>query len=355
MQKSPSRALLLLLAAASACASAPKVRKEVVWPSPPDKARIKFVTAIAHEGDLEAGGWTGFKRGLFGGGPSVRVLHPMGLALTRDGQKLFVADLRGSQVLSIDLAAKRMSRFADDEMWQHPSGIAVDASGNVYVSDAKAQRVHGFDAKGTRLWSIGSEIERPTGMVVDDERKILYVTDSGRQESDNHRVFAVNFQGKIMREVGRGRGDGDGQFNFPSYLALDAKGNLFVSDTLNFRIQVFDPEGNFVRTVGQQGTTPGTLGRIKGLAFDAYGDLYVADAEHSVVQIFNPRFEPLMYFGGRAQLLEFFDLPSAIAIDRKRNRIYVANEMTARINVYDLINTTEEDVLAPLEGGQGLK
>jgi hypothetical protein len=52
---------------------------------------------------------------------------------------------------------------------------------------------------------------------------------------------------------------------------------------------------------------------------------------------------PLMFFGGYAQKLEYFDVPSGIAIDPRRNRIYVCNEFVARINVYELINTTADD------------
>jgi DNA-binding beta-propeller fold protein YncE len=61
------------------------------------------------------------------------------------------------------------------------------------------------------------------------------------------------------------------------------------------------------------------------------------------VQLFNSRFQPLMFFGGYAQKLEYFDIPSGIAIDPRTNRIYVCNEFIARVNVYELVNTAAED------------
>jgi sugar lactone lactonase YvrE len=188
-------------------------------------------------------------------------------------------------------------------------------------------------------------MERPTGLAIDRARGILYVADTSRVTSENHRIFAYTLEGRLVREIGHGRGAEEGQFNFPSYLALDEAGNLYVNDAMNFRIQVFDPEGKLLRSYGETGDTIGSLARTKGLAFDSFGNLYVADGEHSVVQIFNKDFQALMYFGGKAAIVEHFDIPSAIAIDRRRNRIYVANEIQARINVYDLVNTTASDSL----------
>jgi len=119
---------------------------------------------------------------------------------------------------------------------------------------------------------------------------------------------------------------------------------------MNFRIQVFDRDGNFLMKYGEHGDSPGSFARIKGLAFDSFGNLYVADGQHSVVQIFNRDFDPLLFFGGFAPVLEYFDIPSCVAIDPRINRIYVCNEHNARVNVYDLLNTSAEDSQRPRDG-----
>ena len=116
-----------------------------------------------------------------------------------------------------------------------------------------------------------------------------------------------------------------------------------MADTLNFRIQVFDPEGRYRGQHGEAGSTPGYFSKLKGLAFDGFGNLYAVDGDHSVVQVFNSRFEPLMWFGGFSNALEYFDIPSCIAIDPRSNRIYVCNEHYGRVNVYELLNTTAAD------------
>jgi DNA-binding beta-propeller fold protein YncE len=346
--------LLLAAALGAACASAPKQKPPVFWPDPPEVARIRFVTSFRTSEDLEESGWSKFKRGLLGGGSAeTGVTHPMGLALSDDGQRLYIADLRGSQVLVADFAKKTVERFAREEAFPFPFNVALDGQENVYVADSMARVVSVFSREGKRLRTFGQKegLERPTGIVIDRKRGLAYVADTSHSDSGNHRVFAYTLEGNAVREIGRGRGSEDGAFNFPSYLALDGAGNLYVNDSMNFRVQVFDPEGKFLRAYGKQGDSPGAFGRMKGLAFDSFENLYVVDGEHAVVQIFNKDFEALMYFGGnRPDLLEFFDIPSAIAIDRKTNRIYVANQLTPRVNVYELINTKPEDSKARVSG-----
>jgi len=337
-----------LAGALSACAHAPPPKPPVVWPDPPEKPRIRFVMAFRSEDDLASGRWASLSRIMFGGANNdAGMRHPMGLALSDDGDRLYVADLRGSQVLRVELGAKKMTRFAPDEPFEQPCNVALDAQENVYVSETKAARVVVFSKDGKRLRTFGKESERPTGLAIDRARGVIYVADTSRVTSENHRVLAYTLEGRLIREIGHGRGSEEGQFNFPSYLAVDAAGNLYVNDAMNFRIQVFDPEGKLLRSYGEAGDTVGALARTKGLAFDAFGNLYVADGEHSVVQIFNKDFQPLMYFGGKAQIVEHFDIPSAIAIDQQKNRIYVANEIQARVNVYDLVNTSAADSMEP--------
>jgi DNA-binding beta-propeller fold protein YncE len=221
--------------------------------------------------------------------------------------------------------------------------VVLDAQENVYVSETKAGRIVVYSKDGKRLRSFGKETERPTGLAIDRARGVLYVADTSRVTSENHRVFAYTLEGRLVREIGHGRGAEEGQFNFPSYLALDDAGNLYVNDAMNFRIQVFDPEGKLLRGYGETGDTIGSLARTKGLALDGFGNIYAADGEHSVVQIFNKDFAPLLWFGGSAPKVEYFDIPTAIAVDRQRNRIYVANSVQGRVNVYDLVNTSAAD------------
>jgi DNA-binding beta-propeller fold protein YncE len=342
-------ALVLVGVLAVSCAS-PRARAPVVWPSPPDPPRVRFVTAFRNGADLDDSRWASFKRALFGGGNDVQLRQPMGLALSDDGTRLYIADYGLGHVVVADLRERSLAVFAVDEPMGKPFAVALDADENLYVSNSAGHEVLVFSRRGDRLLSIGQrDLERPTGVAVDRQRRLLYVADSASRLSDKHRVLVFDLGGKLLGQLGSTqgatKGDGDGQFYFPTYLALDSAGNLHVADTMNFRIQKFDPQGRFLAKFGENGDTAGHFSRLKGLAFDAFGNLYVVDGGHSNVQLFNTRFEPLMFFGGYAQKLEYFDIPSGIAIDPRTNSIYVCNEFIARINVYELFNTTAEDSL----------
>jgi DNA-binding beta-propeller fold protein YncE len=344
------RLLAALLALAAGCAHAP--RKEVFWPPPPDKARIRFVTAFAQTEDLGGGSrWDDVRRQLLGASQDPALSSPSGVAVSDDGQRVYVADYGSGLLFRADLAARSMSPLGADELRGRPFAVALDESENVYVTEslgAPAVAVLSRDGVLLKRFGSGEALERPTGIAIDRNRHLVYVVDSGSQVSSNHRVLVYDTSGKYLRRLGPAglppRGDGDGQFNFPDHIAVRSDGQVYVADAMNFRIQVFDPAGRFVRKFGQSGDGVGTFARIKGLAFDSFDNLYEGEGERGVVQIFNSKDEPLLFFGGFApNLLEYFDVPGGIAIHAPTNRIFVCNQHGARINVYELINTSAED------------
>lgn len=343
-------ASLLLLGAA--CAHAPP--KEVVWPPPPDKARIRFVTAFHDSDDLDPGGWTKVRQMLFGHRSGEGMTQPISAAISDDGKRLYVADFSGGTVFRADLGERKLSPFAREELRGRPFGVALDAEENVYVTESTGPSVVVLSKAGQMLRRFGAaeHLERPTGIAIDRARRLVYVVDTASQASQNHRVLAYGLDGTLHHRVGGAaagspsRGEGDGQFQFPVYAAVRSDGLLFVGDAMNFRIQVFDAEGRFLQKFGEAGDVPGTFSRIKGLAFDRFDNLYVADGDHSAVQMFNKRFETLMYFGGFSGAVADFDVPAGIAIHAPTDRIYVCNEHRGRMNVYELFNTSAEDSLS---------
>lgn len=339
--------LAALAVAGAACGHAPP-KADVVWPDPPDRPRVKYVMSIRTPKDIGLSGWESFTRALLGGPEKMVLSKPSGLAISDDGNRLYVADARQVAVVVVDFAKHSMENLAPDEPMTEPFGLALDGEENVYVSQPRDRRVLVFSKDGKRKKAIGwGDLERPNGLAVDRKRGLLYVVDSSHTASDRHRVLVYDLEGKLVRTIG-GRGEIEGLFNFPVFVALDEAGNAYVADTLNFRIQVFDPQGQLVRTYGEQGDVPGTFERMKGLAFDGFGNLYAVEGRAAVVQIFNRDFDLLMWFGGASPKMEYLELPISIAIDQRRNRIYVGDAgVYGRINVYDLVNTKAEDALKP--------
>jgi DNA-binding beta-propeller fold protein YncE len=334
--------IAIMALSASGCASTNSQLPEVFWPDPPDKPRIKFLRSLQSKDDM--------------GGPSVRELlvgndqtralyQPMGIAVSTDQQRLYVADHVWNVVFVFDSKAEALRTIGDDQRYPlaMPIGVALDADENVYVTDTGTQSVRVYDKNGVFLRSIGKDLlVHPTGIAIDAARQRLYVVDTGRNDTPQaHRVRIFDLAGTAQQEIGK-RGDGDGEFNFPTFANLDSEGRLYVVDSVNNRIQVFDPSGKFLWKFGESGDALGNFARPKGVAIDGYGNIYVVDSRWSNVQMFNQQGQLLMIFAGVGDYPGLLTNPTAIAID-SRNQIYISDTFGKRVSVYELIGTSADD------------
>jgi len=335
------------------CATQQATLKDVpklAWPAPPDTSRIQFVRSIVSDQNISHD--TTFSQEIinFLAGtkpPPNRIVEPMGLAVSDDGQTLYVADTLWNKVFIFDFA---QSKFASIEGFVHPVGLALDGNHNLYVVDQAAKRISVFDPSGKEIRNITDKsLVQPTGIAIDRQRGKVYVVDTANRTSPEHNVKVFSLDGKLLGKLGKGYGNVPGAFMFPTYVALDSDGNVYVSDTLNDRIQKFDPNGKFVKTVGAAGDAPGYFGRAKGVAVDTLNDLYVVDSAWSNVQIFNSNGQLLMFFAGRGPMPGLLGNPTAIAID-KNNHIWVGDYINHRVEEYQLVNT----VLADTQQGGSL-
>ncbi len=340
--------VIVCLLVLAGCATVAKKEEAVrlVWPPPPLTTRIEFVRSIVSDEDL--GQDTTFSQKLvaFLAGEKPlpnRIVEPMGLAVSEDGQRLYVSDYAQLAVFVFDFAQKTFRKIGDEERLARPVGLAVDDAENLYVVEQAKKGIGVFNRAGKRIRFITHpSLERPAGLVIDRERRRVYVADSGHTKSTQHTIKIFDMDGNLLGEIGREKGAGPGEFLFPTYLALDGKGNLYVTDTLNSRVQMFDPEGKYLKTFGQRGNAWGMFDKPKGVALDTFGNVYVVDSGWSNVQIFNEKGQVLLFFGGRGPIPGMLKNPTAIAID-KSNRIYVADYLNHRVEVYQLVNTTAED------------
>ena len=153
------------------------------------------------------------------------------------------------------------------------------------------------------------------------------------EPSLNTKVFDRN--GNFKDAFG-GRGNAPGSVNYPTYLWMDAGGELLLTDSLNFRLQRLRKDGQFVHMFGENGDRPGDLSRPKGVATDSYGHVYVVDALMHALQIFNRNGGLLLSIGQRGQAAGEFWLPNGIFITRD-NLIFVADSYNKRIQVFRYI------------------
>jgi DNA-binding beta-propeller fold protein YncE len=178
-----------------------------------------------------------------------------------------------------------------------PSGIAFAPSGERYVLDRKTNRVVRFDASGAVLSTFGGfgsangKFNDPWGVAVGADGNI-YVADTF-----NHRIQRFDPNGAFQISWGTpgvSAAPGVGRttiFFGPRAIAIDSQGRLYVSDTGNKRIQVFDKDGNFIAQFGRSGTGDGEFNEPVGVALDATGNIYVADTWNHRIQVFDPNYK----------------------------------------------------------------
>ena len=105
---------------------------------------------------------------------------------------------------------------------------------------------------------------------------------------------------------------------------------------MNFRVQVFTPDGQFLSGFGRHGDAVGDLARPKGIATDSMGHIYVVEGLFDVVNIYNQEGRLLLTFGGGGRGPGQFWLATGLAID-SQNRIYVADSFNRRVQVFQYL------------------
>ena len=249
-----------------------------------------------------------------------------------DGQSLGTYTISISPPLNVQLLAKWGSGGTGDGQFNSAGGIAVDGSGDVYVTDTFNDRVQVFRADGEFLRKWGSpgsgdgQIDFPQGLAVDGLGNV-YVVGAG-----NYRVQVFSANGELLRKWGS-RGSGDGQFDFPTGIAVDGMGNVYVVETNNQRVQVFDADGTFLRKWGSGGTGDGQFQDPNGIALDGEGNIYVADTWNHRVQVFNANGEFLTKWGSEGRCDGQFSFPWGIAVDGS-GKVYVGDTRNHRVQVF---------------------
>jgi hypothetical protein len=312
---------------APASAVAPE---RLVWPLPPDTARVEFVRAIKYPRDL-TGRAEGALRRLATGGEGALFQRPYGVAVL-DTDRLLVADPVAASLSLFNLVSGDVRRLGTSGrgQLQRPCCVSTARDGRIFVSDVDGLRVVVFDSAGGYLNAFGGRqvFTRPAGLVVDEAHHRVYVADVGR-----HRVTAHDIEtGALLFDIGA-HGSGEGEFNYPTDLAVDSAGRLYVLDAFNFRVQRFDANGRFLDAFGSAGDAVGHFSRPKGLAVGSDGVIYVVDAAFGNIQLFDSHFALLMVVGSYGNSVGQFDLPAGIAISCDQ-RIFVADGMNARIQVF---------------------
>jgi YD repeat-containing protein len=230
----------------------------------------------------------------------------------------------------------------------HPQSDAIDASGNVWVTDNANNRIEKFSPTGALLAAYGSSGESggqftaPWGIAVNQSTGHVYVTDQA-----NNRIEELSATGTFEKAIGWGvkdgkaepevcmsgcraglAGAGNGQVSVEAGIAVDSSGNIWVADYGNNRVQEFSKEGTFLQKFGSAGTGNGQFAGPLNLAFSG-GMLYVNDYNNNRVQKFTTagKWEANLGVGKLSQ-------PYGLASDPRSGNLYVGDYGNERVQEF---------------------
>lgn len=284
-----------------------------------------IITTIAGNGydaETNMGGYSGDG----GQATAAELFLPTSVALDSLGN-IYIADYFNNRIRMVNastgiittVAGNGTGAFSGDggqataaELYQ-PSGVVIDHSGNLYIADAKNNRIRKVvlstgiistvAGNGTAAYSgdggqaTAAELDYPQGLAVDDTGNI-FITDWGNSCIRKVRIRT----GVITTVAGNGNaaymGDGGqataAELNYPIDVKLDSIGNLYIADALNHRLRMVNASTGIISTVAGNGTsgftgngglaTSAELDYPDGIGFDRYGNIYFADGFNNVIQ-----------------------------------------------------------------------
>jgi hypothetical protein len=300
--------------------------------------------------------------------------NPRGVAVDISGN-VYVTDVGNNRVEKFGTNGNYLTQWGSNGsnpgQFSFVAGVVVDTMGFVYVTDAGNNNVQKFTSSGAFAGKLdgspGSSLNTPFGCAVDSLGN-LYVSSNGSNQIvklGNHgpEMYWTQYYGSGLGQVisiavdkpgdvytatgtqilkfhtdgtitswGGQFGSGDGQFGEPFGIAFDSVGNVYVTDMFYPRVQVFTPDGVYVRQFAIPG---GSISR--GIALDRFDNVYIADEGTNSVRKLTNSGSLIVEWGGGPQTLGVdgkFYTPQGVAIDYAGN-VYVTDLGNDRVQVFD--------------------
>ncbi len=328
-----------LVALLSTCANVDVKPKNggLFWPSSTATPRVEFEQSFSTPDELGIGRsfwqWVG---DVVFGGDETHMIRPMDV-VTVGLHLIYVADpgVRGIHRFDTRDQSYELIQGKLNDAFELPSPVALAANkqGDVFLTDSRLAKLlvirNGEDFAQPVV--LNTPLQQPTGLSIEPNTGDIYLIDTPQ-----HQVLIFSANGKLKKRIGK-RGIESGEFNFPTHIQI-SHNRLMVTDSLNFRIQLFDLEGKFLQSFGQAGQSSGYLSRPKGIAMDKTGHIYVVDGLLNNIQLFDEKGQLLMSLGEQGQLPGQFWLPTGIHINEQQ-KIYVADSHNRRVQVFRYIES----------------
>ena len=214
-------------------------------------------------------------------------LRPHDLEFSNGYKYLYAVDRDGNRIQAFDKNGTFLFEFGEkgqgDGQFLIPYGLDVDARGNVWIADRGNHRIQQFDSKGNFISKFGNEVSHPSSEMgkfhnprhveVDRNLEFVYVADS-----KNNRIQQFEINGTFVKAFGE-LGKKPGDFDLPTTIEQDSKGNFFVTERGNERIQKFDSNWIPILSWGTRGSANNQFCHLEHLALDKHDNVYVTDPQ----------------------------------------------------------------------------
>ncbi len=381
--------LLELFAAPAHAARSSRAPEPLRWPAPPETARIEYLRELRGPRDIGASE-SALKKALMAlagakRSESVNLSRPTDVYADTDG-RLYVSDAAAGRVYVFDTERHTVTPWVGKGAGRlgRPMGLGGDGAGHIVVTDPVNRRALVFDRAGALTSALGGAglLINPVDATLDAAGRVFVV------DSYLHQVVVFGRDGTIVKRIGRtlgdaalkageappvddgnvwsqrsatskdvreNRGGGPGEFLYPLSVAWnESLGLLAVVDGLNARVQLFDRNLDYVRSIGRMGDTPGSFARPKGATWDSEGHLYVVDAAFNNVQIFDAEGRLLLAFAEQGKGPGQLWLPLGVCVDRD-SRVIVADRYNSRLQLFQYLGAQRVDSGESHDTGAGRK
>ena len=331
---------------------------KLVWPDPPNQIRLRYLSYFAgqkfetvEETKAKKQSWMDRVAGMEAEkDPRMKkrimpfqLLGPHGMAVDSKG-RLYVADQRVGAVFIFNTETREteLIRNGFEAHFKLVNGVAVDDDDRLFVSDGSTHRIMVFNPKHEVVDQISEGLADPVGLALDTENRRLYVADT---QQDQILVYDADTF-KLLRRIGTAGKNHElttpGDFSGPTGVAVDGDGNVYVTDTMNYRVEIFDADGKFISQFGRHCDGPGCFAHPKGIAVDGDGHIWVADGMLDLLQAFNKDGQLLLFLGGHGHFPGQFMALTNVYVD-KQNRVFTSEQYPGRVQMFRYVSDAEAE------------